>query len=83
MNNVLTGGSFFLVAVFGVAVAGLVVTCFWRILKKAGYPGAMSLLILVPLLGQVAAFIIIIMLAFGRWPVYKKLSEGIMKNQNQ
>jgi uncharacterized membrane protein YhaH (DUF805 family) len=65
------------IAVFVLAILALIITCFWQILRKAGYPGALSLLLLVPFLGQLAMLIIIIMLAFGKWPIYRKLSEGI------
>ena len=37
----------------------------WRITSKAGFPGALSLLLLVPLLGIVLIWIF----AFVRWPV--------------
>jgi hypothetical protein len=37
----------------------------WRIAAKAGFPGALSLLLLVPLLGIVLLWVF----AFIRWPV--------------
>lgn len=40
----------------------------WRIMSKAGYPGALSLLFLVPIVG----FIMYIWFAFAEWPVQKK-----------
>lgn len=69
--------------IFALVITALVITCFWQILKKAGYPGPLSLLILVPGLGQLAALIIIIMLAFGKWPIYEKLSQGTIDNSNK
>jgi len=36
----------------------------WRIARKAGYPGAMSLLLLIPMLNIVFLWIF----AFSRWP---------------
>ncbi len=72
-----------IILIFALAITALVVTCFWQILKKAGYPGPLSLLILVPGLGQLAALIIVIMLAFGKWPVYDKLSQGMMDKDNK
>lgn len=40
----------------------------WRIVSKAGYSGALSLLLLIPLVG----FIMYIWFAFAEWPVQKK-----------
>ncbi|MDP8261527.1 MAG: hypothetical protein P9M01_04205 [Candidatus Kappaea frigidicola] len=77
------GMSGVIILIFALAITALVVTCFWQILKKAGYPGPLSLLVLVPGLGQLAALIIIIMLAFGKWPVYEKLSQGTMDKDNK
>ena len=72
-----------IIFIFSLAITALVVVCFWQILKKAGYAGPLSLLILVPILGQLAALIIVIMLAFGKWPVYDKLSQGMMDKDNK
>lgn len=49
----------------------LLVVAFWMIFKKAGYNGALSLLMLVPLvnLGMV------LWLAFAEWPIFKSLRE--------
>jgi heme/copper-type cytochrome/quinol oxidase subunit 2 len=42
--------------------------CYWRIFSKAGYPGALSLLMLVPL----ANLILFIWFAFADWPVVRQ-----------
>ena len=42
---------------------------FWKIFSKAGYPGALGLLLLVPLVNLGMFFF----LAFSRWPVLKEL----------
>jgi len=63
-----------IVLIFVLAITALIITCFWQILKKAGYPAPLSLLILVPGLGLLAALIIVIMLAFVDWPVYGKFA---------
>ena len=60
-------GCFFWVLVI-LGLIALQIWLFWRIFTKAGYSGAMSLLILVPGIG---AFIVICILAFGNWPVLK------------
>lgn len=43
----------------------------WKIFSKAGYKGAMSLLLLVP----IANVIVFCILAFGRWPIHDELDQ--------
>jgi len=50
------------------AMALLVVWPFWRIFKKAGFPGALGLLMVVP----VVNLVMILFLAFAEWPSQKK-----------
>lgn len=50
------------------AVLAFQIWLFWRIFSKAGYNGAMSLLILIPAFG---ALIVLCMLAFGNWPILR------------
>ncbi|PSQ68446.1 MAG: hypothetical protein BRD29_03890 [Bacteroidetes bacterium QH_2_67_10] len=45
---------------------------FWRIFAKAGYSGAWSLLLPVPF----ANLIVLGMLAFGDWPIHRKMREA-------
>lgn len=44
---------------------------YWKIFSKAGYSGAMSLLMLVPIANLIALCI----LAFGEWPIYRELNH--------
>jgi len=46
----------------------LIVIPFWKICSKAGFPGALSLLILVP----IANIVLLFYIAFSEWPVLKK-----------
>ncbi len=55
-----------LIVVLGFPV--LVAYPFWRLLRRAGYKPAWSLLTLVPFLGMFAAIGILCTLAFGQWP---------------
>lgn len=55
-------------AIFGLAIFAFVIYCWWRICTKAGYSGAMALLLLIPGIGGI---ILILMLAFGDWPALK------------
>ena len=52
-----------------VVLVALVLLPFWKIFSKAGYPGALSLLICVPMLG----YVMIWFLAFSDWPILRKL----------
>lgn len=64
------GGLLF--AILVIALLAVVVFLYWRILQKAGFEGALALLMFVPLvnLGLVAY------LALADWPVLKELREG-------
>jgi hypothetical protein len=44
---------------------------YWRIFSKAGYSGARSLLLLIPIVN----LIIIIMFAFSEWPIQRELNQ--------
>ena len=51
---------------------------FWMIFSKAGYPGALSLTMLIPFVG----FLALLYLAFAEWPIHKKMKEaGIIIKQ--
>lgn len=50
----------------GVVIGAFVAFCFWRILTRVGYPPWAALLAFVPVVGQL---ILIVWLAFGRWPL--------------
>jgi len=53
------------------ALIAFTIWVYWRIFVKAGYNGAMSLLNLIPGVGQLICMII---LAFGRWPIEDQLA---------
>ena len=55
--------------IFGMLVIIIAVVIYWRIFSKAGYNGAMGILMLVP----IANIIVLCILAFGEWPIYKEL----------
>ncbi len=56
-------------AVLGLGIVAFLIYCWWRICVKAGYSGAMSLLFLVPGVGPL---ILLLILAFGEWPISRK-----------
>lgn len=66
------GGLFF--SVFAIAMVAVVMFLFWRILTKAGFEGALALLLLVPLLN----IGVIAYLALADWPVLKELQDRRM-----
>lgn len=55
-------------------VVGMILTLIpaWRIVKRTGFNPILSLLIVVPLVGPL---IVLIVLAFGDWPVQKITTE--------
>jgi uncharacterized membrane protein YhaH (DUF805 family) len=57
------------VTIFYIAVIVFIIAIYWQIWRKAGYAGAWSLLMLVPL----ANIIALCYLAFSDWPVSKRL----------
>ena len=57
-----------LFAILGLAILAFFIYCWWRICSKAGYSGAMSLLLLIPGIGPL---ILVLILAFGEWPINK------------
>ena len=54
-----------------VAILAFTVYIYWRIFVKAGYNGALALLNLVPGVGPL---VVMVILAFGRWPIEDELA---------
>ena len=53
----------------GLIMIVLAIVVWWRIFSKAGYSGALGLLMFVPL----ANFIVLLVLAFGTWPIEEEV----------
>ena len=66
------GASFIVVGLIYLAIAVFIIFVLWRICSRAGYSGAMSLLVLIPGVGGLILFCI---LAFGNWPVLEELKQ--------
>jgi len=66
-----TGVAFLVFLVFILALFVLMIIIWCRIFEKAGYYPAIGLLMLIPLVNIAMLFV----LAFSRWPIYKKLSQ--------
>jgi hypothetical protein len=62
-----------LIASLLIGLIGLIfaIIIYWRIFSKAGYSGARSLLMFIPLVN----LIIIIMFAFSEWPIQRELNQ--------
>jgi uncharacterized membrane protein len=61
--------------IVSIAIAVLVVlflfSIWWKIFKKAGYSGALGLLMFIPLIN----FILLLILAFNKWPIQRQLEQ--------
>jgi len=58
-----------LVIALGSMILGIII--WWKIFSKAGYSGALGLLMLVP----IANLIMLLILAFGTWPIHRELAH--------
>ena len=69
----------FIIAIFLFVVLVFVLTIlpFWKILSKAGYAGALSLLMLIP----IANIIILFVLAFSKWPIERRLEQLELRSE--
>jgi len=56
-----------LMLLIALVVAIFTMFCYWKIFAKAGYSGALSLLLLVPIVN----FVVFVWFAFAQWPVLK------------
>src|SRR5437660_127104 len=65
----LLGGAFLVYVIIMLALVVFAVIIYWKIFSKAGYSGAMGLLMFVP----IANIIVLCILAFGEWPIYREL----------
>jgi len=57
--------------VIGLASLILGIVIWWKIFAKAGYSGALGLLMLLP----VVNVIMLLVLAFGQWPIHRELDH--------
>jgi hypothetical protein len=63
-------GAFLASSIFGLIFLILFIVIYWRIFSKAGYNGALSLLLLIPIVNIIMLFV----LAFGNWPIHRELN---------
>jgi uncharacterized membrane protein YhaH (DUF805 family) len=70
-NDAATGTMMIVVGVVYLAMIILFIVAYWKIWSKAGFNGAWSLLMLVPLVNLIA----FLYLAFAEWPIHKRLAN--------
>lgn len=58
-----------LVIALGSTILGIII--WWKIFSKAGYSGVLGLLMFVP----IANLIMLLVLAFGTWPIHRELAH--------
>ena len=68
MNQTMSGGGFIWMIVMGI----IMVVPFWKISKRAGFNGALGLLVLIPLVNLAFFYF----LAFASWPRDKRESTA-------
>lgn len=61
-----------LTCIVGLVVLVIAAWIWWRILAKTGYGGPLGLLMLVP----IANLVLLLVLAFGEWPVEKEVHRS-------
>jgi len=71
MDSSIGAGAGLVLVVVYIAIIVLFIVGYWKIWSKAGFNGAWSLLMLVPLV-NIGAFLCP---AFADWPVHKKIAD--------
>jgi hypothetical protein len=67
--NSVEGTNLIVSLVIGVLAIIFAIVIWWRIFSKAGYSGALGLLMFVP----IANLIVLCVLAFARWPIQREV----------
>jgi uncharacterized membrane protein YhaH (DUF805 family) len=70
VNNGALATIIIITSIISLAAIIFAVVIYWKIFSKTGYSGAMGLLMFVP----IANIIVLCILAFGEWPIYKELN---------
>ena|SRR6266498_2465107 len=71
MINRSGGGAIGLLFILGFTIIMIIVAVviWWKIFSKAGYSGAMGLLMFIPIVN----LIVLLILAFGEWPIQREV----------
>ncbi|MEZ5999256.1 hypothetical protein [Hyphomonas sp.] len=70
-NDAAAGTMMIVIGVVYLAMIILFIVAYWKIWSKAGFNGAWSLLMLVPLVNLIA----FLYLAFAEWPIHKRIGN--------
>jgi len=65
------GSAMLVMAIFYLAIIVVMIVAYWKIWSKAGFNGAWSLLMLIPLVGLIS----FLYLAFAEWPIHKRINN--------
>ena len=68
---VMSGVAMLVSLLVGLVTLILAILIWWRIFAKAGYSGALGLLMFIPL----ANLIVLLVLAFGKWPIEEEVEQ--------
>ncbi len=52
-------------------IGAIMILPYWKIFQKAGFPGALALTQIVPLVGLLVLFYV----AFAEWPIHRQLGD--------
>ncbi len=63
-------GAIIIYAIIMLAIIAFAIFIWWKIFVKAGYSGTLGLLMLVP----IANLVVLLILAFGEWPILRELN---------
>jgi hypothetical protein len=74
----LTGFGLF-IGIIAIVSIILAIVIWWRIFSKAGYSGALGLLMFVP----IANLVMLLILAFAEWPIQAELNQLRMMRSQQ
>jgi hypothetical protein len=78
LSAALTGFGLF-IGIISIVLLVLAIVIWWRIFSKAGYNGALGLLMFVP----IANLIMLLILAFAEWPILTELNQLRMMRSQQ
>jgi len=78
LTAALTGFGLF-IGIISIVTIILAIIIWWRIFSKAGYNGALGILMLVP----IANLVMILILAFAEWPIQAELNQLRMMRSQQ
>src|SRR6266581_9246308 len=78
-TTALMTGGILVYAIIMIAVVAFGIFVWWRIFSKAGYSGALSLLMFVP----IANLVMLLILAFAEWPIQAELNQLRMMRSQQ